>query len=78
MKQVVLFGANCGKCKKVERMIRKVIQAEGIAIDFTKTEDLETMMQHQVHYLPSVMIDQKVCFKGTIPSEKEITIALID
>ena len=72
MKQVVLFGANCGKCKKLELRILKVIQAEEIVIDFKRTEDLEIMMQHQVHYLPSVMIDQKVCFQGTIPSGKEM------
>lgn len=72
MKQVILFGANCGKCKKVERIIRKVIQEEGLEVSFEKSEDLEMMMQHQVHYIPSVMIDQKVCFKGTVPTEKEI------
>lgn len=78
MKQIVLFGANCGKCKKVERTIRKILEENEIDASFEKTEDLKIMMQHQVHYLPSVMIDQKVYFKGTVPSEKEILKALIN
>lgn len=72
MKKVILFGANCGKCKKAERIIHKVVNDHNLDIEFSKTEDFETMAQHQVIYLPSVLIAGKLVLKGVVPTEKEL------
>lgn len=78
MKQIVLFGANCGKCKKAEKIIRKVITDFAEPTVFEKSENLELMSAHQVVYLPSIMIDNKLYFKGTVPSEQQLIKALTD
>lgn len=69
---MILFGANCGKCKKTERLIHKAANDQNLDIEFSKTEDFEIMAQYQVMYLPSVLIDDKLIFKGVIPTVKEL------
>lgn len=78
MKQIVLFGGSCGKCKRIEKMLYQIIDELNIQIHFKKTEDLKLMAAHDVLYLPSIMIDERVCFKGVIPRKKELKDALMD
>ena len=78
MKEIILFGANCGKCKKVEKRILKITSQISEPFVFKKSEDLELMSTYQVMYLPSVMIDKKFHFKGVVPSEKQLLKALTE
>lgn len=71
-KQVLLFGANCGKCKKFENRIHNLVAQHKLDINFQKTEDIGTMMAHRVMYLPSLLIDGVLIFKGVVPSEKAL------
>lgn len=78
MKQIVLFGANCGKCKKAEKLIRKVLIDFNAPVAFEKSENLELMSAHQVIYLPSIMINNQIYFKGIVPSENQLRKVLTD
>lgn len=78
MKQIILFGANCGKCKKAEKIIRKVITDFDEPVAFEKSENLELMSAHQVMYLPSILINNKLHFKGIVPSEQQLIKTLTD
>jgi small redox-active disulfide protein 2 len=77
MKQIVLFGANCGKCKKTEAIINSVIEKYSINAAFLKVTDIQEMIKNNINYLPSVIIDNKIVFKGIVPSEKEVLKVLI-
>jgi len=72
LKQIVVFGANCGKCKKAEANIRYVLSKYQINAEVSKCDDWEIMVKNNVTYVPSVMIDNVLKFKGIVPSEKEI------
>jgi small redox-active disulfide protein 2 len=72
LKQIVVFGANCGKCKKAEANIRSVLTKYQINAEVSKCDDWEIMVKNNVNYVPSVMIDNVLKFKGIVPSEKEI------
>ena len=74
---IVIFGANCGKCKRAEANIRAVIKNYNITANVSKCEDWEVMMQNNVTLLPAVMIDQVMLFKGIVPSEKELEKVLL-
>ncbi|MBK9254053.1 MAG: thioredoxin family protein [Saprospiraceae bacterium] len=76
MKDIVIFGANCGKCKKAEAIIKSVITKYDLKANITKCENLEVMIQHNVSYLPSIMINNVIKFKGIVPTEKEFLKAL--
>ena len=67
VKHIVVFGANCGKCKKAEAVLAKF----HLHADVTKCEDWDVMVKHNVTYLPTIMIDDVIKFKGIVPSEKE-------
>lgn len=73
MKRIVLFGADCGKCKKAEVNIKKAIAKSSLEITFEKIDDYEVMVNFDVYYLPTVMIDNVIVFKGVIPSENDIS-----
>jgi Thioredoxin domain len=72
VKHIVVFGANCGKCKKVESLIRAVISKWQLHADVTKCEDWDIMIQHNVTYLPTIMIDNVIKFKGIVPTEDDL------
>jgi small redox-active disulfide protein 2 len=75
--RIIVFGANCGKCKRAEARLKKVIEEEGVLVEVVKSDDLQEMMKYKIHYLPSIIIDDVVQFKGIVPSEKEILKALL-
>jgi hypothetical protein len=72
VKHIVVFGANCGKCKKAESLIRSVIAKLQLQADVTKCEDWDKMVKHNVTYLPTIMIDNIIKFKGIVPTENEL------
>jgi small redox-active disulfide protein 2 len=72
MKTITLFGANCGKCNKTEKRIRSLINDHNLDVYFEKIGDPERMTSNNILYLPSVMIDGKIIFRGIVPSEQEL------
>ena len=46
VKHIVVFGANCGKCKKAEAIIRTVLAKFHLHADVTKCEDWDVMVKH--------------------------------
>lgn len=72
VKHIVVFGANCGKCKKAEALIRSVINKLQVQANVTKCEDWDVMVKHNVTYLPTIMIDNVIKFKGIVPTENEL------
>lgn len=72
MREIIIFGANCGKCKKVEALFNKVISDHNIEASITKNENWEEMAIHNVTYVPSVMVNGKIVAKGIVPTENQI------
>ncbi len=72
VKNIVIFGANCGNCKRVESLIKSVIIKYKLQVEVTKCDDWEVMVRHNVLYLPTIMFDNVIKFKGIVPSEKEL------
>ncbi|HQW00041.1 MAG: thioredoxin family protein [Chitinophagaceae bacterium] len=72
MKRIILFGANCAKCKKTEINLNNVIQKHNLNMIVEKIQDVQEMVKYNILYLPTVMIDNVILFKGIAPSEKEI------
>lgn len=71
-REVIIFGANCGKCKKTESLIRSVILKNNFPVAVHKSENWEEMILHNITYLPTVVIDGKIRFKGIVPGEIEL------
>ncbi len=74
--EIVILGAQCNKCKKLERITNEVIKDYNFDAKVEKMEDLYQIMSYGFLYLPALVINKKVIFNGIVPTKKEIQDAL--
>ncbi|MCE1198182.1 MAG: thioredoxin family protein [Marinilabiliales bacterium] len=74
--EIKVLGTGCAKCKQLEKVTREVVEQKGIHATLTKVEDILEIMKYQVMSTPALVIDEKVVFKGRVPSAEEIALAL--
>lgn len=74
--EIKILGANCGKCKKLERFTNEVITENGLIASLEKIVDLTQIMAYGYLNLPALIINEKVIFKGIVPSKNEIKDAI--
>jgi len=72
MKKVKILGTGCAKCKKTERMVRKVVEKNDLEVSVEKVEDIEKIMEYNVLSTPAVVVDEEVKISGRVPSESDI------
>lgn len=70
--EIKILGTGCSKCKTLEELTRKVIKDNDIDAHVTKVEDIMEIMKYNIMTTPALVIDEKVVFKGRIPSVDEI------
>ncbi|MBP1673475.1 MAG: hypothetical protein H6Q25_1290 [Bacteroidetes bacterium] len=74
--EIKILGAQCNKCNKLERITNEVITDNSFDAKVEKIEDLSQIMSYGFLYLPALVINKKVIFKGIVPTKKEIQDAL--
>jgi small redox-active disulfide protein 2 len=70
--EIKVLGSGCLKCKALEKVIRDVVEENGLQADITKVEDIMDIMAYGVMVTPAMVVDGKVMVKGRVPSSKEI------
>jgi len=76
VKEIIVLGAGCARCKKVCSVVEKVIAETGVETILRKEEDIMQIMTYDVMTTPAVVIDGVVKFKGYVPTETEVKQAL--
>ena len=74
--EIKVYGPGCAKCKTTQALVEKVIKDNNLTITVTKVDDIMEMMQADIMITPAVAIDGKVVFKGRVPSESEMLVAI--
>lgn len=74
--EIKILGSGCARCKMLEKITREVVEKEKIDARITKVENITEIMQYGVMTTPALVVNEKVEFKGRIPSEEEIRQAL--
>ena len=69
---IKVLGAQCSKCKKLERITNEVVKDHGYDANVEKIEDLDKIMSYGFLYIPALVINEKVIFNGRVPSKTEI------
>ena len=69
---VKILGADCPKCKALEKSVRDVVEQNHINAQVDKVEDIGEIMKYGVMSTPAIVIDEKVVVKGRTPSSEEI------
>ena len=70
--EIKILEASCGKCKKLERITNEVITENKINANVAKIVDLSQIMAYGYLNLPAFVINEKVIFKGIVPSKNQI------
>ena len=69
---IKVLGTGCANCKATIALIEQVAQAQGVAIELEKVQDLRDIMGYGVMSTPGVVINGKVVHAGGVPSREKI------
>ncbi len=72
MKKIEILGPGCTRCKETFRVVRHVVEKEGLDVELVKDESIERMMELGLLATPGVAIDGKIAISGRIPTAAEI------
>jgi small redox-active disulfide protein 2 len=74
---IKVLGPGCSKCKTLESLTREVVAEHSFDATVSKVEDIVEIMGYHILATPALVINEKVVFKGGVPSRAQIT-ALIE
>ena len=72
MKKIEVLGPGCIRCKETFRIVRQVVEQEGIDAEVIKDESIERMMALGLMATPGLAVDGKVILSGRIPKADEV------
>ncbi|MBT8260323.1 MAG: thioredoxin family protein [Flavobacteriaceae bacterium] len=78
MKRIKILGTGCAKCVSTDKIVKEVVNEEGIDAKVEKVEDIMQIMEYNVLNTPAIVIDEKVVLSGKVPSKTEVKALLVD
>ena len=69
---VKILGIGCARCRALEREVRAVVQARGIAANIVRVENFLEIMQYHLLASPGLVVNERVACAGRMPSRGEI------
>ena len=69
---IKVLGSGCANCKNTVALIEDVAQAQGVAVQLEKVEDIRAIMGYGVMSTPAVVVNGKVVHAGGVPSRDKI------
>ncbi len=72
VRKIEVLGPGCVRCKEAFRVVRHVVEQEGLNIEVVKDESIERMMALGLMSTPGVVIDGKVAISGRVPKAEEV------
>lgn len=73
MVNIKVLGSGCANCKRLEAVVRKVVETVAIEAEIVKVTDYAEIMKWPILSTPGLVINDKLVSAGRIPSEREIT-----
>lgn len=73
MLTIKILGSGCANCKRLEQIVRKVVENHEIEAEIIKVTDFQEITSYPILSTPALVLDEKVLSSGRIPSETEIT-----
>lgn len=70
--KVTVYGPGCARCTQTAKVVKEVLEAEGVACSLEKVCDYAEMVKAGIMTTPGVVIDGVVVSVGKIPSVSEI------
>lgn len=73
MKNIIVLGSGCTKCKKTADAIESIANELNVSVSVSKETSPEVMMSFGVMSTPAVVIDNSLVHSGSIPHRDKIT-----
>jgi small redox-active disulfide protein 2 len=73
MLTIKVLGPGCANCKRLEGLVRKVIDAQNLDAQVDKITDYAAIMHWPILSTPGLVVNDTLVSSGRIPSETEIT-----
>lgn len=70
--KVEILGTGCPKCKKTEKIVRKVVEEIGQPIEVVKIQDIQEIVDRGVMLTPALFVDGQAKIVGRVPSPDEV------
>ena len=75
---IKILGTGCTNCKKLYENTKKAIEMGQVEASIYKVEDVKEIMKYKVMTTPVLVIDEKIIFKGKVPSPEDILKAIFN
>jgi len=73
MLTIKVLGSGCANCKRVEQIVRKVIEEMALEAEVVKVTEYPDIMAYNVLATPGLVINEKLVSSGRVPSPAEVT-----
>lgn len=70
---IKILGRGCANCKRLEAMVKQVIEEEGLAADIVKVTEMDEIMKYPILSTPGLVVNEKLVSSGRIPTRAEIS-----
>jgi small redox-active disulfide protein 2 len=76
MLTIKVLGSGCANCKRVEQIVRKIVEEMSLQAEVIKVTEYPEIMKYNVMSTPGLVINEKIVSTGRIPTPAEVTIWL--
>lgn len=78
MINVKVLGSGCPNCKRLETVVRKVMETRNLQAEIEKVTDYAEIMKWPILATPGLVVNGKLVSAGRIPGESEIANWLVE
>jgi small redox-active disulfide protein 2 len=72
MRLIEVLGSGCQKCQYVEKVVREVVDAAGLAVEVRHVTDSAEIAARGVLSTPGLVIDGAVVLAGRVPTREQV------
>jgi small redox-active disulfide protein 2 len=76
MLTIKVLGSGCANCKRVEQIVRKIVEEMALQAEVIKVTEYPEIMKYNIMSTPGLVINEKIVSTGRIPTPAEVTIWL--
>jgi small redox-active disulfide protein 2 len=78
MLTIKVLGSGCANCKRVEQIVRKIVDEMSLEAEVVKVTEYPDIMKYNIMSTPGLVVNEKVVSTGRIPTPAEVTTWLTD